>query len=205
MEAIVDLLKKEFEQDFRFSDDEVIENLKICMEDLRRKKLDVPTAPENELPTKPFGLMNDHVILNDQRSPSADNEFANGKMSNTITQQSVAHNLPKSPSRRLSPVQSTYDNVEGSRSNRIHPTEQSPVRREVRLGEHRYVTRIQVQAESPSHRAHTPPKTPQIVTREYIVGLSPSYTCTNPSGQTFQRVVSPVPSTNGEPTVIMVE
>ena len=56
MESLVDLLQKELELDFGHSDDEVIEELSKCMEELRRDKLDLPVV-EAELPTKPFGLL----------------------------------------------------------------------------------------------------------------------------------------------------
>ncbi|OQV20514.1 USP6 N-terminal-like protein [Hypsibius exemplaris] len=57
MEGVIDLLQRELELDFRFHDDEVIDKLSECMEELRRQKLDLPVNVENEMPTKPFGLL----------------------------------------------------------------------------------------------------------------------------------------------------
>ncbi|KAL5010531.1 hypothetical protein ScPMuIL_012836 [Solemya velum] len=55
-----DLLKffqSELEKDFGYDDDTVIDQLQVCMEELRKAKMDVPPKPKkNELPTLPFGL-----------------------------------------------------------------------------------------------------------------------------------------------------
>lgn len=55
-----DLLKffqSELEKDFGYDDDTVIDQLQVCMEELRKAKMDIPPKPKkNELPTLPFGL-----------------------------------------------------------------------------------------------------------------------------------------------------
>jgi USP6 N-terminal-like protein len=51
------LLQVRLELDFGYDDDTVITNLRECMEELRKGKLDGSgSPPSHELPQKPFGL-----------------------------------------------------------------------------------------------------------------------------------------------------
>jgi hypothetical protein len=50
-------LQVRLEKDYGFEDDEAMTNLEKCMDELRKSKLDTPgTAPNHELPQKPFGM-----------------------------------------------------------------------------------------------------------------------------------------------------
>lgn len=56
-EQAMDVLQSQLETNFGFSDDEVIDSLRSCMEELRRSKVALP-APSNiqaELMKEPFG------------------------------------------------------------------------------------------------------------------------------------------------------
>ena len=58
MDDCLEFLQSKLRQNFEFSDDEAIENLKRCMEELKRYGLDHPgPCPENETAQKPFGLV----------------------------------------------------------------------------------------------------------------------------------------------------
>ncbi|XP_013398164.2 USP6 N-terminal-like protein [Lingula anatina] len=58
MEDLVQFFQGSLEKEFGFDDDIVMENLQICMEELRRANMDLPPKPKDnsELPKLPFGL-----------------------------------------------------------------------------------------------------------------------------------------------------
>ena len=58
MEDLMNFFQGSLEKDFGYSDDQVIESLRNCMEELRRARLDLPPAPtdDSEFPSKPFGV-----------------------------------------------------------------------------------------------------------------------------------------------------
>ena len=57
MEEIVEFLQIRLARDFGYSDNDAIENVEKCMEELRRMKLELTRQiPNNELPQKPFGI-----------------------------------------------------------------------------------------------------------------------------------------------------
>ena len=58
MEELLNFLQLELSRDFGYSDDQVIESLQVCIDELRRAKLLLPPRPadDSEQPKKPFGL-----------------------------------------------------------------------------------------------------------------------------------------------------
>ncbi|GAV07756.1 hypothetical protein RvY_17562 [Ramazzottius varieornatus] len=191
MEGVVDLLQRNLELDFGYPDDEVVKRLGECMDELRRSKLDLPTSADNELPTKPFGLlynptvkqMRDFVdtrplsaVANGRTSQSSSDgksfEGLNGSLSSPPssaekdTKKETGRISPLRPSSRQqsssSPTKvSVYENVqqqEGAygRGNRVRPVEQPPSSSssaapplEHNIGDHRYVSIVQVTTEKP--------------------------------------------------------
>jgi len=58
------ILQVRLEHEFGFDDDTVIANLKECLDELRKGKLDYAgSPPSHELPQKPFGLFTPPTIL----------------------------------------------------------------------------------------------------------------------------------------------
>lgn len=58
MEQTIEFLQIHLEKDFGYHDDSAINALKESIQELKRHRLLYPEKPnENELPTKPFGLM----------------------------------------------------------------------------------------------------------------------------------------------------
>ncbi|XP_061169310.1 USP6 N-terminal-like protein isoform X2 [Saccostrea echinata] len=56
-DEILQFFQTELEKNFGYDDDTVIDQLQICMEELRKAKMDLPPRPKvNEEPTLPFGL-----------------------------------------------------------------------------------------------------------------------------------------------------
>lgn len=56
-DEILQFFQSELEKNFGYDDDTVIDQLQICMEELRKAKMDFPPHPKaNEEPTLPFGL-----------------------------------------------------------------------------------------------------------------------------------------------------
>ncbi|XP_023664746.2 USP6 N-terminal-like protein isoform X2 [Paramormyrops kingsleyae] len=68
MEELVEFLQITLSKDFFMEDDSVIEQLQICMSELRRAKLELPTpGKEEEFPRKPLGQLppdstTDHLV-----------------------------------------------------------------------------------------------------------------------------------------------
>ncbi|XP_046353956.1 USP6 N-terminal-like protein isoform X2 [Haliotis rufescens] len=57
MDDLLSFFQSNLEKDFSYDDDVVVEQLQICMEELRKARMDVPPkAKNNESPTLPFGL-----------------------------------------------------------------------------------------------------------------------------------------------------
>ncbi|XP_059170169.1 USP6 N-terminal-like protein isoform X2 [Physella acuta] len=57
MDELLTFFQSNLEKDFVYDNDAVIEQLQICMEELKKAKLAVPQKPKvNEAPTLPFGL-----------------------------------------------------------------------------------------------------------------------------------------------------
>ncbi|XP_050394513.1 USP6 N-terminal-like protein isoform X1 [Patella vulgata] len=57
MDDLLEFFQSKLEKEFLYEDDIVIEQLQICMEDLRKARMDAPPKPKvNERPTLPFGL-----------------------------------------------------------------------------------------------------------------------------------------------------
>ncbi|XP_041352559.1 USP6 N-terminal-like protein [Gigantopelta aegis] len=57
IDDLLTFFQSTLEKDFVYDDDSVIEQLQICMEELRKGRMDLPPKPRiNESPTLPFGL-----------------------------------------------------------------------------------------------------------------------------------------------------
>ena len=196
----MDLLQKDLEQDFRYSDDEVIDSLTVCMEELRRKKLDVPTAPDDELPKKPFGLMYKPTVGHLRRIN--DNSVLTGRFSQSFSVDDRPVNNRIRPSDRQS----------------ISPTSLPPSSPEKRMGDYRYVTNVKV-GSPPRAPIRSTVETTEPTTIEYVFPLktptipderAASVELTSlkdgmhsPTRQ--ERINSPVFTTNGGKTVIRIE
>ena len=82
MEEIVGFLQIELEQDFGMEDDACIEHLQVCIEELRKAKMDLPPkGTVSEFPQKPFGLWMPpslEMILGRRSYEPSQKELANG-------------------------------------------------------------------------------------------------------------------------------
>ncbi|RUS85975.1 hypothetical protein EGW08_006245 [Elysia chlorotica] len=86
MDELLTFFQTNLEKDFVYEDDTVIEQLQICMEELRKARMAVPPKPKkNESPTLPFGL---------DIAPSVEQLI--GKKSEKTVDEHFRKNLPRS-------------------------------------------------------------------------------------------------------------
>lgn len=193
MEGIIDLLQRELELDFGYTDDEVVLQLTDCMDELKRNKLDVPASAENELPSKPFGLLYNPTVR--QLRSHADSGTHSGRTSQVSSsiEEKVLNGHPVSPpmimsgidqkplqgertsrpsSRQLTHTPSVYDNVEYvlARNNKIKPTE--PRSSSPRSGgDHPHISYVEVSPQGNDRiLRHPVVETSEQISREFRYG-----------------------------------
>ena len=84
MEELVGFLQGSLVKDFGFDDDQVMDALRVSLEELRKAKMDIPpNLQPNELPQKPFGLFVPPSVeqILGRRTLRSESEIINGELS----------------------------------------------------------------------------------------------------------------------------
>ncbi|XP_065351297.1 USP6 N-terminal-like protein isoform X1 [Cloeon dipterum] len=102
MDEILQFLQVRLEHEFGFDDDTVMANLKLCLDELKKGKLDYAgSAPSHELPQKPFGLFNPPTIQQQVGRRSDFSQVEATARDNVALRRDTAMaeaNVPESPS-----------------------------------------------------------------------------------------------------------
>ncbi|KAK2193173.1 hypothetical protein NP493_14g05012 [Ridgeia piscesae] len=84
MEELVGFLQGSLVKDFGYDDDQVMDALRVSLEELRKAKMDIPpNLQPNELPQKPFGLFVPPSVeqILGRRTLRSESEIINGELS----------------------------------------------------------------------------------------------------------------------------